>query len=239
LKITGFSGQLHPVGPDHVIGIGQEATDEGRTTGAKVTLFDVSDLSDPTDVATWTATDAWSDAQWDHRSFLWWPQEDLAVLPVQNYREGFYGAVAFEVDTDAGTLVEAARITHEPEDGVAIGTTNCEVIDPTIFEQFENSNDEFAELFYIAMEMEFSNGQIQVCADGETGASGLHCERWDWIDTAELDLGGVLEFCWPDEGEDPIMRTIVIGDTLWSLSRSRLQANDLATFEAGQFTELS
>ena len=239
LKITGFSGQLHPVGPEHVIGIGQEATEEGRQTGAKVTLFDVSDLSNPVDVANWIAEDAWSDAQWDHRAFLWWPQEDLAVLPVQNYRDGFYGAVAFRVDTDAGTLTEAARIAHEPEEGQEIGRTECEVLDPTFFEQFEGRQDEFGELFYIGMEFSGGNGQAQLCGDNESGATGLFCDRWDWVDTDGLGLEGTLEVCWPEQGPDPIVRTMVIGDTLWSLSWARVQANDLATFNAGEFVELS
>ena len=42
LKITGYSGYLHPLSDDLVLGIGQDATDTGQTTGAKVTLFDVS-----------------------------------------------------------------------------------------------------------------------------------------------------------------------------------------------------
>ena len=237
LKITGFSGQLHPVGADHVIGIGQEATEEGRQTGAKVTLFDVSDLANPIDVANWTVDNAWSDAQWDHRAFLWWPQEELAVLPVQNYQDQFFGAVAFRVDVEAGTLEEAARIEHLPEDGDEIGTTDCTVLDPTIFEQFEDRDDEFAELFYLSMETEYG-AQLQSCGDGEGGATGLFCERWDWIDTTVLELDGELEICWPDEGQDPIVRTVVIGDTLWSLSWSRLQANNLSTFAAGEFVGL-
>ena len=211
---------------DSVIGIGQEATEEGRQTGAKVTLFDVSDLANPIDVANWTVDNAWSDAQWDHRAFLWWPQEELAVLPVQNYQDQFFGAVAFRVDVEAGTLEEAARIEHLPEDGDEIGTTDCTVLDPTIFEQFEDRDDEFAELFYLSMETEYG-AQLQSCGDGEGGATGLFCERWDWIDTTVLELDGELEICWPDEGQDPIVRTVVIGDTLWSLSWSRLQANNL------------
>ena len=238
LKITGFSGQLHPVGANHVIGIGQEATEEGRQTGAKVTLFDVSDLSNPIDVANWTVDDAWSEAQWDHRAFLWWPQEDLAVLPVQNYRDDFYGAVAFQVDTDAGTLTEAARITHEPEDGQALGTTDCQVLEASFFDQFEGRNNEFEELFYFGMELEFGNGQAQACADDQGGAVGMFCERWDWVDADAIDIDGTLELCWPDEGQDPIVRTVVIGDTLWSLSWSRVQANDLSSFAAGEFVEI-
>ena len=238
LKITGFSGQLHPVGPAHVIGIGQEATEEGFQTGAKVTLFDVSDLSNPIDVANWTLDDAWSDAQWDHRAFLWWPQAELAVLPVQNYQDMFFGAIAFHVDVDAGTLEEAGRIEHLPEDGNEVGTTDCTVLDPEIFAQFENSRDEFQELFYLSMETEYG-AQLQSCGEGEGGATGLSCERWDWIDTSVLELDGDLEICWPNEGSDPIVRTIVIGDTLWSLSWQRLQANSLATFAPGNFVGLS
>ena len=238
LKITGFSGQLHPVGPDHVIGIGQEATEEGRQIGAKVTLFDVSDLSNPIDVANWVVDDAWSDAQWDHRAFLWWPQEDLAVLPVQNYQDQFFGAVAFRVDTEAGTLTEAARITHEPEEGLAVGTTQCQVLEASFFDQFEGRNNEFEELFYFAMELEFGNGQAQACQDGQGGAFGMFCDRLDWID-ADIGIDGTLELCWPEGGEDPIVRTLVIGDTLWSLSWSRVQANDLATFNAGEFVDIS
>ena len=237
-KITGFSGQFHPVGPDHVIGIGQEATEEGRQIGAKVTLFDVSDLSNPIDVANWIVDDAWSDAQWDHRAFLWWPQEDLAVLPVQNYRDNFFGAVAFNVDTAAGTLTEAARITHVPEESQAIGTTDCTVLEAGFFEQFEGRNNEFEELFYFGMEVEFGGGQAQACAEGQGGAVGLFCERLDWIDSGDIGIDGELELCWPDQGSDPIVRTIVIEDTLWSLSWARAQANDLNTFAAGEFVEL-
>lgn len=35
LKITGYSGYLHPIGDNLVIGVGQEATTQGRTQGAE------------------------------------------------------------------------------------------------------------------------------------------------------------------------------------------------------------
>lgn len=244
LKITGFSGQLHPLGPNHVLGIGQEATEEGFQTGAKVTLFDVSDLANPIDVDTWTVENSWSDAQWDHKAFLWWPQEKLAVLPVQNWSEQFWGAVAFRIDLDEGTVTEAGRLTHEPEQGDVVGRTDCEVIDPAAFAQFRGEENE---LGYMSEEISFmvdDGAQIQDCGQGQTGATGLSCERWDWIQMsaeqeADLGLDGTLEFCWPEgPGQDPIVRTLVIGDTLWSLSWSRLQANDLGDFTAGAFVEL-
>jgi len=245
LKITGFSGQLHPLGPNHVLGIGQEATEDGRETGAKVTLFDVSDLANPTDVANWTVDNSWSDAQWDHKAFLWWPQENLAVLPVQNWSEQFFGAIAFRVDLDAGTLTEAGRVAHEPDEAQAVGSTDCRVLDGSAFDAFAGDD---TELGYMAEEFQFlteeDGVQIQDCASGQTGAAGMSCERWDWIEMtdeqrSESGIDGVLEFCWHDgPGQDPIVRTIVIGDTLWSLSWSRLQANDLATLDAGSFVSL-
>ncbi len=243
LKITGFSGQLHPLGPNHVLGIGQEATDEGRTTGAKVTLFDVSDLANPTDVANWTVDNSWSDAQWDHKAFLWWPQENLAVLPVQNWQEQFFGAVAFRIDLDEGTITEAGRVAHEPDESDTLGNTNCEVLPDDIFEQFVGQD---SELGVMSEEMQFmgGEGQFQDCARGQSGANGYYCEPWDWIPMTDADrdaagIDGTLEFCWPEgPGQDPIVRTIVIGDTLWSLSWSRLQANDLVTLDAGDFVSI-
>ncbi len=239
LKITGYSGQLHPLGPNHVLGIGQEATEDGRTTGAKITLFDVTDLATPVDVDTWTAPNSWTDAEWDHKAFLWWAPENLAVLPVQNWQEQFWGAVAFRIDLDAGTIEEAARISHEPDADKKVGTTDCAVVDADQLEEYQGGRGDLAEFAEEAQWITQDGGQIQVCESDETGASGLSCERWDWLSLDELNIEGDVEVCWPQgPSGDPVVRTIVIGDTLWSLSWSRLQANDLATFAPGSFVEL-
>ena len=47
LKIPGYSAYLHPVGEDLLLGVGQDATEEGRPTGTQLSLFDVSDLRKP------------------------------------------------------------------------------------------------------------------------------------------------------------------------------------------------
>ena len=51
LKIPGFSSYLHPVGADLLLGVGQDASLEGRVEGLQVSLFDVSDPTDPIRVA--------------------------------------------------------------------------------------------------------------------------------------------------------------------------------------------
>lgn len=46
LKISGFSVYQHPYKDNYVIGLGYEADSNGRTTGYKVALFDISDKTD-------------------------------------------------------------------------------------------------------------------------------------------------------------------------------------------------
>ena len=240
LKINGYSGQLHPIGNDRILGIGQDATSEGFTTGAKVTVFDVSNLSDPTALDSWTLPDSWTDAEWNHLAFLWWAPEDLAVLPISSWQQQFWGAVAFRIDSETGAITEAGRLSHEPASGEKVGTTECRVVDADELEDYRGGRGELAGLAEEAFWISQEGGQVQVCDEGESGAVGLHCERWDWLDKDEIGIDGVLEVCWPHGPySDPILRTLVTGgDTLWSLSTNRLQANDLATFEAGEFVSL-
>ena len=47
LKITGFSSYLHPVAEGLLLGVGQEADLTGRIEGLQISLFDVSDATNP------------------------------------------------------------------------------------------------------------------------------------------------------------------------------------------------
>ncbi|PXF40115.1 hypothetical protein BWQ96_10176 [Gracilariopsis chorda] len=113
LKIPGFSSYLHPISPGRILGVGQDATPEGRVTGSKVTLFDVSDKTNPTELSSWTLSGGRSTAEWDHRAFLYWDPESVAVLPVSAYfgSERFVGSVVLKVSTSS--IQERGRITHE------------------------------------------------------------------------------------------------------------------------------
>ena len=119
LKIPGFSSYLHPIGDGLVLGVGSDADDNGRVTGAKVSLFDVSDLADPREVSVWTAPSGWNNIGWDHRAFLWWAPEQLAVIPV-TVDYGWSGAVVLHIAD--GVLTEAGRILHL---GSGAGQTSC------------------------------------------------------------------------------------------------------------------
>ncbi len=81
LKIPGYSAYLHPVGDGLLLGVGQDATDEGRTTGTQLSLFDVSDPANPQRIST-LPIGGQSEVEWDHKAFLFWEPDGTIVLPV-------------------------------------------------------------------------------------------------------------------------------------------------------------
>ncbi len=112
LKIPGYSAYLHPVGDGLLLGIGQDATDTGRRTGAQASLFDVSDPAQPRRLDQVALGVGSSAAEFDHHAFLWWAPRGLAVLPLQTY-DPVYSSVAVGLSVDRGRgLGEAGRITH-------------------------------------------------------------------------------------------------------------------------------
>jgi uncharacterized secreted protein with C-terminal beta-propeller domain len=106
LKIPGYSAYLHPIGEDLLLGIGQDATAEGRPTGTQLSLFDVSDLRKPTRLYTEHLGLGWSEAESDHHAFLYWPKTGLVVIPFEQR------AVGYRVGRARG-IVAAGRIEHE------------------------------------------------------------------------------------------------------------------------------
>ncbi|WP_370949395.1 beta-propeller domain-containing protein [Amycolatopsis sp. cg5] len=100
LKISGYSAYLHPAGDGRLIGVGQEASDKGRTLGTQVSLFDVHDLAKPGLLAKHHLKGAHSEAEYDPHAFLYWPDNGLLVVPVNGDRAGS-GALVLRL-TDSG-----------------------------------------------------------------------------------------------------------------------------------------
>jgi hypothetical protein len=122
LKIRGFSSYLHPVGGNLLLGIGQDATDEGRVLGFQASLFDVSDLRRPRRLDAVSLGPSWSAAENDHHAFLWWPRSRLAVVPLTGAGDGpFTGALGLSVG--ARGLSVAGRITHPGFGGAKVSGT--------------------------------------------------------------------------------------------------------------------
>ena len=120
LHMPGFSAYLHPVGDDHLLGVGMAGLETGELTGLAVNIFDVSDLSNPTltsqhevDGDGW----AWSEALWDHHAFTY--HRDVLTIPAytDNYDpdtgdwQWFSGTISFDATTDGG-IREIGRVDH-------------------------------------------------------------------------------------------------------------------------------
>jgi uncharacterized secreted protein with C-terminal beta-propeller domain len=114
LKIRGYSAYLHPLGDGLLLGVGQDATERGAQLGTQLSLFDVSDPSNPVRLHQAVVAGSSSSVEFDHHAFLWWAPRDLAVLPVSVYTNDddfFGGAIGFHVRR-AGGIVEAGRASH-------------------------------------------------------------------------------------------------------------------------------
>lgn len=129
LKIPGFSNYLHPYDADHLLGIGHETVAEGeqvRTTGLKLALFDVSDVTAPQLKHSLVigAAGSYSDATYDHKAVLFDRERNLLALPLTETASQtgadwpstvFQGAHVYQVSLNDGFTRKAA-ITHLPTD---------------------------------------------------------------------------------------------------------------------------
>jgi len=133
LKVTGYSDYLHPYDENHIIGIGKETTDAGEFAwyqGVKISLFDVSDVSNPVEISKLEIGDRGTDSPvlWDHKAFLFDKSRNLLVMPIlvaevdqSKYSGGvpanaygeyvWQGAYVFDISVDNGLQVKG-RITH-------------------------------------------------------------------------------------------------------------------------------
>src|SRR2546422_913881 len=131
LNTTGYSDYLQPLDESHLIGIGKDTVDEGSIAwyqGVKVSLFDVSDPTKPSETAKYVIGDRGSDslALRDSKAILLDAGKNLLVLPVTvslSPNPGvpnaygtpvWQGAYVFQVTTN--TLTFRGGITHIPQD---------------------------------------------------------------------------------------------------------------------------
>lgn len=115
LHITGYSSYLHPLGDGRLIGVGQEADEQGVVLGTQVSLFDVTDLANPTRLGQHHVQSGSSEAEFDPHAFLYWPDQRLLVIPLAVYEETpQVGALLLRVEsagfTELGTVTHPSQI---------------------------------------------------------------------------------------------------------------------------------
>ncbi len=164
LKVPGYSSYLHPLDADRLIGIGQDADAQGMVRGTQVSLFDVGDPAAPARLDTFPMPGGWSDAEHDPHAFLYWPDEQLVVIPVW---------------WDGGIWPEAAPNDAQPSIAPA-------------------------------------GGAVVLRIDGDS-----------LVEVGALSHGGSGAESGDYSADPTIRRSLVIGDTLWTLSASGALASDL------------
>lgn len=136
LKLTGYSAYLHPLGDDLLLGVGQEATTEGRRAGSQVSLFDVSDPTAPKRLAARFLGQGSSTAEFDPHAFLYWAPTELAVLPLSTYDsvngQASTGAVGLHVTRTDG-ITDAGRIAHDLGSGEQAAIDRSLVIGDSVY----------------------------------------------------------------------------------------------------------
>lgn len=89
VKLPGFSSYLHPVGDGLVVGLGYDGDEENADfSSIKVSLFDVSDMKNPKEVDTFVLKNVTSSALYNHKAFIYYPEENLIGFPVEHYDSG-------------------------------------------------------------------------------------------------------------------------------------------------------
>jgi uncharacterized secreted protein with C-terminal beta-propeller domain len=232
LKILGYSAYLHPMGDDLLLGVGQDADLEGRTKGTQLSLFDVSDLSDPRRIDQVTLAEGSSEVEYDHRAFLHWPATGLTVVPYSRWRwdeetgneDVQMGAVAFTA-TRGGGLERLGLLSHrrwmEQAWAEQYGEDWLEEVVPDETEDWLDDPEAPAD----ADAIEETGDDADDLADGwtddgqmaddepEAGWSDEAGRWWDWSYRTQL------------------RRSIVIGDRLLTVSDLGVASHDLETLE--------
>lgn len=85
LKVPGYSDYLHPVNSTHLIGVGKDASLDGRVRGLKLALFDATDPTAPTEayhlIVGERSTE--SEALEDHKAFSYDAERRLLSMPLR------------------------------------------------------------------------------------------------------------------------------------------------------------
>ena len=128
LKIPGYSGYLHPIGGNLLLGVGQSGltSDDspvptpGGQGGVQFSLFDISDPASPRRIDAQTYGGGTAAAEFDPKAFLYWQPRNLIIAPTTLHgdhqgRGTFTGIVLLRASEDG--LKELGRLATASADG--------------------------------------------------------------------------------------------------------------------------
>ena len=135
LKIPGYSDYLHPYDENHLIGFGKDAVldayGNAYYTSMKISLFDVSDMTNPVEMFVETIGDRGTESEllYNHKALLFSKEKNLLAFPVVVYESKeravsgkmpeygafkFAGAYVYEIDLEKGFGLRG-KISHLSE----------------------------------------------------------------------------------------------------------------------------
>ena len=129
LKISGFSAYMHPISGgngtqvgDFLLTVGSEANEtDGRISGTKISVFDVRDITKPSEVANYVIDNngGWSgsDAAYDHYAFRYLEESKKLIIPLYVYDwlnedNNFDGFVVYDIDIPNQEISVTGNVTH-------------------------------------------------------------------------------------------------------------------------------
>lgn len=139
LKIPGFSNYLHPYDENHLIGFGHDTKaipgkgSGGQplilTDGVKLSLFDITELSNPKEMFTEVigGRGTYSPLNYDHKALLFDKKKNLFAFPITVYESGkaaneiewnsiftYQGAYVYNIDLQKGFSLKSKMTHHNP-----------------------------------------------------------------------------------------------------------------------------
>jgi uncharacterized secreted protein with C-terminal beta-propeller domain len=195
LEIPGYSSYLQAYDANHIIGLG-EVNDT-----LKIALFDVTDLNNPTEIASYNVVGNYSTstALNDPKAFLFSLQNNLLVIPVSinNY---YYSDV---VGGNTGTSQVSPPLVPVPvpQPGIIIGS----------------SNSEYWQGAYV-FNLNLNSGFTLIGTITQLNSTLLNSQGFMTDGTAYYS-----------SQNNYITRSLYIGNTLYTISNSEVQLTDLTT----------
>ena len=121
LKIPGYSTYLHPYDENHLIGFGYDTvqtTTGVATNGLKMSMFDISDFSNPKELFTVKVADKYASSEltYNHKALLYSKEKNLIAFPVSSYyNKKEFKAMIFNIDLQNGFTLKG-EIKHDTKD---------------------------------------------------------------------------------------------------------------------------
>jgi len=117
IKVSGFATYIHFIGKDNnrLLTVGQSADTNGRVTGNKLQLFEVSNLATPLLLGDFELGSGWSGALYDYHSFLYYEPLGLLTIPYYDYSgaPAAYTSALRVFEVDGSKIVQRGIIPAE------------------------------------------------------------------------------------------------------------------------------